>query len=235
MIIGITDTLGSEHKFQKYLEWVRGGSQNVETVTLSYAANNAGALSSCDGIVLTGGHDVDPQLYNGPLHHPKIVSVDRKRDDFEMKMLERALHQGMPILGICRGLQIANVYFGGSLIPDLEEAGYRSHRSANDSMDGSNHSVIVEPASRFSNLAGTMAGVVNTSHHQAIRELGAGLRVAARSDDGVIEAIELIDDNRPFFLCVQWHPERMPEIAAKNPFSTTIIGKFLASAAVLIS
>src|SRR5690349_9128058 len=163
MIIGVTDTLGSEHKFQKYLEWVRGGSQNVETITLSYAANNADTLSSCDGLVLTGGHDVDPRLYNGPLHHEKIVSVDRKRDDFEMKMLEGALQQGIPVLAICRGLQLANVYFGGTLVPDLEEAGYRSHRSADDVMEGSNHSVIVEPASRFSEITGTGIGMVNTS------------------------------------------------------------------------
>src|SRR5437899_1120736 len=132
MTIGVTDTIVSDHKYRMYEEWLKGGADDVACTRLSYKLNNLDALSSCDAFVLTGGHDVDPALYGGPAGHPKIVDVDRRRDDFEREALERALQAGIPVLGICRGMQLANVHFGGTLIPDVEEAGYLNHRSAKD-------------------------------------------------------------------------------------------------------
>ena len=227
MLIAVTDTLGSEHKFQKYLDWLRQGGKDVETVTLSCTLNNIEALKRCGGLVLTGGHDVDPVLYNGPAGHQKIVDINRKRDDFEFQALEYAMNASLPVLGICRGLQLANVFFGGTLIPDLEEIGYRSHRSTQDSAEHA-HPVTVEKDSRLFELTQCETGIINSSHHQAARIPGKGLRVVGRSDDGVIEAMELANaDAVPFFLLVQWHPERMTD--AENPFTANIRKGFLCS------
>jgi putative glutamine amidotransferase len=227
MLIGVTDTLGSEHKFQKYLDWLQHGSKDVKTLTLSYKLDNIEALKRCDGLVLTGGHDVDPALYGGSSQHPKIVDVDRKRDDFEFQALECAMNANLPVLGICRGLQLANVFFGGTLIPDLEERGYRSHLSQQDTMEYS-HPVVVEERSKLCEIANCEAGIINSSHHQAALIPGKGLQVVGRSDDGVIEAMELTEHGSiPFFLLVQWHPERMKD--AENPFTTNIRKGFLCS------
>lgn len=225
MIIGVTDTLGAEHKFRRYLDWLSLGNGQAEVVTLSYKNGNLDAVKRCDAVLLTGGQDVDPSSYHGPASHPRIIDVDKHRDDFEHKVLDEALKAQISILGICRGLQIANVHFGGTLIPDIEEAGYRSHRSASD--DGEcRHDMIVERDSSLSSMTGSQNGNVNSSHHQAVDLLGNGLRVAARSDDGIIEAIEFEGPaGRPFFLLVQWHPERMNDL--KNPFAGKILEHFI--------
>lgn len=226
MIIGITDTLGSEHKFTLYLDWLKCSGIDVETVKLSYKLDNLDKLSLCDALVLTGGHDIDPALYHGPTHHPTIVDVDRKRDEFECKALERALHADLPVLGICRGLQLANVFFGGTLIPDIEEAGYQSHRAEKGAE--CRHNLTVEEHSLLFEIIGMKRGNVNSSHHQAALNVGKGLRVVARSDDGIIEAMEFENANaKPFFLLVQWHPERMNDV--ENSFSQSVLQKLLLS------
>ena len=236
MVIAISDTLGSEHKFKSYLEWLnppismsgnRGGEQ-VNAVTISYRRDNLNAVRTCDALLLTGGHDVNPASYHGPVHHPKIIDVDRNRDDFERKALDEALREEIPVLGICRGLQLVNVHFGGTLMPDLGDAGYQSHRSATDAVE-CRHAISVEDESMMHQMTGMKTGEVNSSHHQAILMPGKGLRIAAHSADGIIEAIELEDaGERPFFLMVQWHPERMNDV--ENPFSKDILKKFLMAA-----
>ncbi len=226
MIIGITDTLGSEDKFRKYSEWLRGETPEVEIRVLSYVEDNLAELSACDALLLSGGHDVDPRLYGGPESHPAITDVDRKRDDFERRALKIALKNEVPVLGICRGMQLANVYFGGTLLPDIQEAGYENHRSGKDAER--RHEIVVDKQSSFFALVGTPSGEVNTSHHQSVDRPGKGLRIAARSGDGVIEAMEY-DVNTPggFFLLVQWHPERMKDIG--NPFTTAVRKAFISS------
>lgn len=226
MLIGVTDTMGSEHKFQQYVSWLQHGGLPVRCLTLSYTVDNLSRIGDCDALVLTGGHDVEPSLYHGPEHHQKIIDVDPLRDKFDMGVLERALRIEIPILGICRGLQIANVYFGGTLVPDIEEAGYRSHRSP--ATEEYTHTISIEKESVLGTLSQVQNGIVNSSHHQAVDTVGKGLRVVARSDDGIIEAMEL-DENRAqqFFLLVQWHPERMSEF--ENPFSKGILDRFFSS------
>ncbi len=127
----------------------------------------------------------------------------------------------MPVLGICRGMQLTNVAFGGTLIPDIEEAGYAEHRS---SVPGAicTHGIVVTPGSSLAELGG--ADGVNSSHHQAVLQPGAGLKVIARSPDGIIEAMEP-DEPSPFLLLVQWHPERMED--RSSPLAGGVLRMFL--------
>ncbi len=227
MIIGVTHTLGSEHKFNKYLDWLQCGGETVKSLPLSYTSDNLGSIELCDGLVLTGGHDVDPLLYHRSELQETITNIDSNRDTFEFNVLERALKQEIPVLGICRGLQLANVFFGGTLIPDLEEAGYRSHRSKLDTMECSHAINIVEEDSMLMRISKVHSGDVNSSHHQAVNTLGKGLRVIARSDDGIAEAIEMENNQKQFFLLVQWHPERV--IEKDHPFAKNILQAFFRS------
>ncbi len=228
--IGVTDTMGSEHKFQKYLTWLQTGGVPLESVRLSYALGNAQTSGSCSGLLLTGGHDVDPSLYHGPSNHPRITSTDIRRDEFERKLLDRALQRGIPVLGICRGLQLANVHFGGTLFPDLEESGYPSHRC--DTWE-CRHKIIVQPASGLGAITGQREGTVNSSHHQGVDRVAPTLHAVARSEDGIIEALEMDPSSGlPFFELVQYHPERMDD--ADNPFAKRLLEGFLASISVFI-
>ncbi|MBI1803566.1 MAG: gamma-glutamyl-gamma-aminobutyrate hydrolase family protein [Ignavibacteriae bacterium] len=225
MRIVVTDTLGTEHKFQKYISWLQQGGVPVECAAISYRLDNLTEVDSCEALVLTGGHDVDPVLYGGPLNHPAITDVDRKRDDFERKALDRALGRRIPILGICRGLQLVNVHFGGTLIPDLQEAGFPSHKSGSGEC---RHAVTVEKQSFLNSIVHVKEGMTNSSHHQAADKVALDLKVVAQSSDGIIEALELNSrGDYPFFLLVQWHPERMPD--RENPFSSQVLERFLQS------
>jgi putative glutamine amidotransferase len=217
----VTDTGGREDKFKAYTGWLESAAPGVRCLKLEKSLED---LSRCHGLVLTGGGDVDPVLYGGAPDHPKLSGVDRRRDDFERKLLDRALSRGIPVLGICRGLQLANVHFGGALIPDLEEAGYGSHRGEKGS--GCTHAVRVSPGTCMERAAGRRTGLVHSSHHQAAAAPGKGLLVSARSEDGVIEAMELEDNPAgAYFLLVQWHPERMQ--GGANPFESGVLKSFI--------
>jgi gamma-glutamyl-gamma-aminobutyrate hydrolase PuuD len=191
-------------------------------------ANERGPLrvERLDGVLFAGGEDVDPGFY-GEQRKYESVEVNRARDEFELSLLKRALDRRLPILGICRGIQLLNVGFGGTLYQDLDEdaaAGFE-HRQT-DSGKARNeitHTVtITEPESL---LAGAVQGScrVNSIHHQAIRHLGRGLKVSAHSEDGLVEAIEAADDY-PFLLAVQWHPEEIVD----RPEQRRILEEFVA-------
>lgn len=224
MMIGITDTVTSEHRLRQYIDWIHRDSPELKTRVLSYKRNNLTALGECSGLVLTGGGDVDPILYGGDPCHPALRGVDRARDDFELDAVGTALSGGVPILGICRGLQLANVYFGGTLEADLSPALRPRHQSDND--EGIRHRVAITPDSHLARLCGGTDGVVNSSHHQAAAAVGKGLRIVARSDDGVPEALERDGSrNGSYVLLVQWHPERMMD--NDNPLTHKILRHFL--------
>jgi putative glutamine amidotransferase len=224
MIIGLTDTMGAERKWQQYIDWLLRGNPSLRWKKLSYKLDNLSLLKECDGLVLTGGGDVDPVLYGGNVNHPKVYGVDRKRDDFERSAIDVALQSGIPVLGICRGLQIANVHFGGTLVEDLAEHGHPLHETNNEYEQ--RHDIVVEQNSLLSQTTQRLNGNVNSYHHQAAAEAGKGLRVAARSNDGVIEAMELDTSSaKQFFLLIQWHPERMKDF--ENPFSHNVLQQFL--------
>ena len=159
-----------------------------------------------DGLVLTGGEDVAPERYREEVLHPNVESVP-ERDALEFQLLEWALAADLPVLAICRGLQVLNVALGGTLIQDIpsEPAPLLPHDAAGPPTTLA-HTVAVAPGSCLAALVGPDdTRAVNSRHHQAVRALGEGLVVTATSPDGVVEAAEL--PSARFCVGVQWHPE----------------------------
>ena len=163
-------------------------------------------LDQIDGLLLTGGGDVDPSLYDGD--RDTAVLVDRERDDFEAALIRGAIARDMPILGICRGIQILNVVQGGSLRNLRDDPDLAAHHGIGLS-SMSAHQVTIAEDSTLARLLGSGTLKVNSFHVQAVDRPGDGLAVTARAEDGVIEALEL-PGNR-FVVCTQWHPEIPPQ------------------------
>lgn len=164
-------------------------------------------LSDFDGVFITGGGDIHPDRFGGAMH-PSVGNIDLERDDFELALCSQAVAMGKTLLGICRGMQVLNVAMGGTLVTDiptfLPDAGrhewwprYKRSRLS--------HSVRVEEDSRLAGILGGTEFMVNSLHHQSVKSLGRGLKIAATAPDGVIEAIEM--SAKTFVLGVQWHPE----------------------------
>jgi len=170
-------------------------------------------LTRLDGILLSGGGDVRPGRYGGS-EHPKVDFVDDDRDRVELLLVEGGLELGIPIFGICRGLQVLNVALGGTLYEDLQDQMPRAiqHDYIDEQpRDYLAHPVHIEAGSRLANILGTNATQVNSLHHQGIRQLATSLTSIACSPDGLVEGVEL--PGYPFGLAVQWHPEWLQEQA----------------------
>jgi putative glutamine amidotransferase len=182
-------------------------------------------LARLDGLVLTGGGDVDPEHYGGA-HHAMLYGIHRERDETEITLARAAHARGLPTLGICRGCQVINVAFGGSLIEHLpDEVGEDiAHRGAGPGTS-SLHPVGLERGSRVAAIIGELRANTSSSHHQALRRVADGLKVSARAADGTVEAVERGD--HPFYLAVQWHPE---ETAAKDPGQQRLFDALAAAA-----
>jgi putative glutamine amidotransferase len=165
----------------------------------------------CDGILFTGGNDLDPALYGDEPWHPKAARIDPARQQFELALLAEVERRRTPCLGVCLGSQIMNVHRGGSLVqflPDQQRDSALEHRKG--TVDGGNrHAVKIEPGTILHKAIGKQEIVANTRHKQAVGKLGKGLRAAAFAPDGVIEAIE--DPSVPLYLAVQWHPENLSD------------------------
>ena len=160
-------------------------------------------MEGAAGLLLTGGTDVDPAKY-GELAGPETEAPDGERDEVEGKLIQEALRRDLPVLGICRGLQMLNVELGGTLTQHLERAEAHVRRTAD--WGAAAHEVAIEPGTRLAEIAGCARWQVNSRHHQAIRRLGAGLKVSARDAvDGTIEAVEM--PWKRYVVAVQWHPE----------------------------
>lgn len=156
-----------------------------------------------DGLVLTGGGDVDPARYGGRMH-PSVYGVNPVRDESEIALVRWAVTKGVPLLGICRGAQVINVALGGTLVEHLRAgaSGLR-HRSGKESVT---HPVEVAPGSRLAAILGRTRVEPVSHHHQAVRRAAPGLHIVAQAPDGVIEGLEM--PSHPFLIAVQWHPER---------------------------
>jgi putative glutamine amidotransferase len=168
------------------------------------------ALDGVDGLILTGGEDLDPTWY-GAEPSAWLSPPSRERDLFELALFAVARQREMPILGICRGIQLINVGMGGTLFQDLptEWPGTVNHRP-DGPRNSRSHRVRLEPGSRAAEALGATTVIVNSSHHQGIKELAPGLLATGWTDDKLIEAVEAPADT-PWLLAVQWHPEEMHE------------------------
>ena len=207
-VIGLTDPMSSTVKSGNYTKWLARWIPEAEIRILSHTRANGDPLEGCDGLVVSGGVDVNPALYGREDAAVLCEKPNPERDAFESRIIRRAIERNLPFLGICRGTQLTNVVLGGTLVPDLEHAGFPSHSSRAEG--DREHGVMVEPGTVLASVAGLHKGKVNSAHHQAVERPGRELRIAARSTDGVVEAMEWENPaGRPFFLLVQWHPERM--------------------------
>jgi putative glutamine amidotransferase len=225
--IGITE---SESKFINYLDWIIGDSKNVETVVLSASKQNKLALQKCHALLLTGGIDVDPFFYQPTLsdYPNKPVAWNRERDEFEIAVFQSALALHMPVLGICRGLQLVNAALNGTLTPDIEATGKQNHRSQN----GADyiHSVALNENSLLASITNVKEGTVNSAHHQSIDTIAPDLTINCWAAEHIIEGIEWKEPfNKSPLICVQWHPERI-ENNNTNPLSKNIREWFLSEA-----
>ncbi|HEY3279693.1 MAG TPA: gamma-glutamyl-gamma-aminobutyrate hydrolase family protein [Gemmatimonadales bacterium] len=196
----------------------RAGLVPLAVPTLLAPARAAAALNGVRGLVLTGGEDVEPARY-GAAPHPKLQDTDPARDAAELALIAAARERRLPVLAICRGIQILNVALGGTLFQDLdsERPGPVPHAG-----EETRHEVRVEPGSLLERTLGVAAATVNSRHHQALRDVAPGLRAVAWAEDGVIEAAEPTDPAAPWTLAVQWHPEDLTERALFDGFARAV-------------
>jgi acyl-CoA reductase-like NAD-dependent aldehyde dehydrogenase/gamma-glutamyl-gamma-aminobutyrate hydrolase PuuD len=227
--IGISYT---EILFKNYWNWFTHEDlkDEFELVELSFEKNNTSDIYQCDGFLLTGGVDVHPSLYQGAntyRNRPELFQLER--DVFESKIYHYAQLNKLPVLGICRGMQLINVLEGGKLIQDLDNGNERHKKEQIDK----EHVINVESNSFLNKVAGSDTGHVNSAHHQAIdpSSIGFNLKVNAyeNDDERIIEGLEFADKtNKGFMLCVQWHPERIRQ-KENNPLSENLKKEFMAA------
>ncbi len=177
---------------------------------LANAEAASAILDAVDGLLLTGGEDVNPSRY-GQSPHPQLKTVNDRRDSTEIALILEAKRRRTPVLAICRGIQVLNVALGGTLIQDIpaECAGSLDHDDGSPRKSRT-HGLSVEPDSLTAVALGTTECSVNSLHHQAVREVSPELRITARSTDGIIEGLETKDRDW-WVLAVQWHPEDMTD------------------------
>ena len=208
-IIAISAT-AADSKVRLSLNYVRSlesaGLVPLIVPPLASPDRAAEILDAAAGLLLTGGEDVAPELYSAP-RHPKLGSTNAERDATELALLAAARERQLPVLAICRGIQLLNVACGGTLYQDLpsERPSAIRHDQPNDRA-ARTHDVTIAAGSRLAAATGAVTMAVNSYHHQAVCQLGGGLRVTATAPDGVVEGVES-DDPAWWVLSVQWHPE----------------------------
>ncbi len=226
LIIVFSKIIGSENysKYCTYLKSINPKAKCINAYGLSLNEVEE-IIKKADGLVLTGGPDVNPSFY-GKAQDSNLCEVDNYRDSLEFKLLDFAFKMEIPIFAICRGHQLLNVYLGGTLYPDIPTyfpSGI-SHRC--DTIPNKCfHMVYVNRESDFFKMVELDSFQVNSFHHQGVEKLAKGLQPTAHSPDGLIEAFEWEKPNsKPFFIAVQWHPERL---ALENPISKILGQNFI--------
>ena len=229
---GEPDKPDARTKYRRAIE--QAGGNPVLITPPHYIESVGDLIEGFDGLLIPGGGDVAPELYGGRDHE----SVKREQtavDEFEIVAARAARRARVPMLAICRGVQVINVALGGSLYEDIaqqhEAPGGRSlrHRQTPDhARDETTHQIDVVAGSKLATLLGTTSLAVNSLHHQAVRRVAADLIPVATARDGVVEALEL-QDGHPFFVGVQWHPE---ELIGRDEPSRSLFRGFVAQAGV---
>ncbi len=220
-MIGISKT---DTKFQLYCEWLDHFGAKYTVLDYHNSDQGYADFNDCKGLILTGGVDVYPELYcDWDTAETKGTYIP-ERDGFELRLIDMAVKAGKPILAICRGMQILNVYFNGSLIYDIKEQRGAEHTKVSAEVPRI-HDVKIYEGTLLSEIAGISEGSANSYHHQAVDRLGEGLTTNCRAFDGIVEGLEYEDRNgKPFLLGIQWHPERSDY---EDVLSSEIIKRFL--------
>jgi putative glutamine amidotransferase len=225
--IGLTYT-GSEHKHNNYVSWLQQYGPEVNIITLSANDVDTALIETLDGIVISGGVDIHPKEYGSELtvYANAPAEFDEARDQFEKTVFAISQQHHIPLLGICRGMQLVNCILGGTLTHDMGDELNSIHRF--DTTDKL-HEIHIEPNSLLYNIAGKEKETANSAHHQCIDRPGLDLKINSTSGSGIIEGVEWAEPvNRPFFLGVQWHPERMYQHGLEaSPLSKNIREKFI--------
>jgi putative glutamine amidotransferase len=220
-MLGITKC---EKDFGKYLSWL--DYFKTDYTVLDFGDENAVNLFyGCKGLILSGGVDIYPEIYCDWETASDTGKFKPERDGFELNLLGISVRKKIPVLGICRGCQLINVFFRGSLIYDIETIRNVNHRKISKEQQRI-HGVTVSDNSLLNEILKTTSGNVTSSHHQAVDRPGEGLIASAKAPDGIIEAIEYADYSQNHFLLgIQWHPERFDNF--EDVFSKNIIQRFI--------
>jgi putative glutamine amidotransferase len=223
---------GGEAPFSRYRAAVENAGGEPVLVSGIERGLVGKALSGYDGLLLPGGHDLDPETYGGRPH--ESIQLDHPdRDALELEAARYASRSGLPTFAICRGLQVVNVALGGTLYQDIEDQyeapnglRLRHQQTPDHSRSDTTHEVDLTPGSRLAQIASAAAIATNTLHHQAPRRIAYSLQVTGRARDGIVEALELRGEH-PFFVAVQWHPE---ELVERDAPSRDLFAEFIRAA-----
>jgi putative glutamine amidotransferase len=218
---------GTEKGFAYYQKWLKNADSTVILLDMYSLGLDSAMIvfESCDGLLLTGGTDVYPGIYGKEADTARCEQPDFKRDSLELWLIGRAIEKGIPVLGVCRGHQILNVYAGGTLVIDIPSDIGLDVKHREETGFDCFHVVRVLPGSLLHQITGVDSGMVNSAHHQAVEIHGENLESFAFSEDGLVESVGYrTQSNSHFLLGVQWHPERLD---FSNPFSGKIAERFL--------
>ncbi|OCQ97921.1 peptidase C26 [Oscillatoriales cyanobacterium USR001] len=231
-IIGMTTyhrgTAGEFCLFGTYIDAVQRAG-GIPILLPPNQLNYSRIFDAIDGLILAGGGDINPALYGG-LSHPMVYSVNGERDEFELSLAKLALTANIPVLGICRGMQMLNIASGGDLVIHVPDAyGTNIMHRLDEPTRPIEHQIEIEPNSCLAKIMQTTTTAVISWHHQAVGNVTSDWRIAAFAPDGLVEAIE--HKSHPWMLAVQWHPEMSP----KDSINARIFDAFVAAASLAIA
>lgn len=213
-----------------YSGWLERYNEHIEWFNLYPLGIDSAIklMETCDGVLISGGEDVFPGIYGKLEDTTRCGTIDRYRDSLELAMIENALQNKMPLIGICRGFQIINVALGGSLIIDIPTDYSNTVNHRQEDWQNCFHGVLLVDPSNLNVISEGVSGEVASNHHQGIDELADGLQISAYAPDSLPEAIEWDSrGSKSFLIAVQWHPERMDTL---DMLSAPIAKEFIAEA-----
>jgi putative glutamine amidotransferase len=230
-LIGITTSVTVDKTPERayvngaYIRAVQAAGGIPVLLTPHFTAEAQAALwKRLDGLVLTGGGDIEPSRF-GEVGHPTVDEVSPARDDLELGLTRRAVAEDVPLFAICRGIQVLNVSLGGTLVQDIpsEWPNALSHAQSAPRHEATHAVKIMGEGTHLGRVLGALEIEVNSLHHQAIKQLGDGLREVAWAPDGIVEGVEMPGEGR-FVVGVQWHPEELitHDQAARNLFDALV-------------